>query len=144
MNNGNIARTHLSPGGAAIRTLEHGWHPVTGGLVNIGYLGNGTVSKITGILVHNQPDTVEGFNYVPFNQPFNRNFASVLFEIRAAGKPSCSFSTLDYVHSGRGDNMLNLHSQYLRGFRQSMGLGLNSQEYGEVTITDALLNGLAR
>lgn len=40
--------------------------------------------------------------------------------------------------------MANVNPQYLRSYKHSVGLGLNSAEYGETTITDAILNGISQ
>jgi len=60
MNNGVIARTPLLQPGQTILTLTHGLYPVTGGYVNIGFLGNGHVTKVIGIMVDNYPATLQG------------------------------------------------------------------------------------
>lgn len=79
MRNGTIPRTPLLQPGQIIRTLAHGTYNVTGGVVQIGNLANGNITKVIGIAANgNHP----GINYIPGNQPFNRNFASILFELR--------------------------------------------------------------
>lgn len=138
LRNGIIARTPLLQNGQTLANLPHGWHRVTGGLIHVGYLGNGSVTKMVGIVVDNAGNWV----YTPANQPFNRNFACVLFEMREAGVSKASFSNLDYQTAGRQNNMANLNSGYLRDYRTSVGLGLNSEQHGEVSITNKLINGL--
>jgi hypothetical protein len=71
------------------------------------------------------------------------NLAKVLYELRAAGQKNCSYSSLDYYHIGRGSEQANLHSQYLRGFKASRGLGVNSQEFGVLSLSNKILNALA-
>lgn len=71
------------------------------------------------------------------------NFAKVLYELRAAGKMTCSYSSLDYYYGGRDLVQGNLNSQYLRGFKTSRGLGVNSEEYGELSLSNKILNALA-
>jgi hypothetical protein len=71
------------------------------------------------------------------------NFAKVLYELRAAGQGKCSYSSLDYYYGGRDLVESNLNSQYLRSFKTSLGLGINSTEYGELTITNRILNALS-
>jgi len=71
------------------------------------------------------------------------NFAKVLYELRAAGKKTCSYSSLDYFYGGRDLVQANLNSQYLRSFKTSRGLGVNKVEYGELTISNKILNALA-
>lgn len=140
MDNGHIVRTPLLQPGQTIETLTHGLYPVTGGHVNIGFLGKGNVTKVIGIMVNNYPTTLQGWNYQPGNQPFNMNFAKVLYELRAAGKNTCSYSSLDYYYSGRDLVQANLNSQYLRGFATSRGL---SVDFGELKISSKILNALA-
>lgn len=60
MDNGVIPRTPLLQPGQTINTLTHGLYPVTGGYVNIGFLGKGHVTKVIGIMVDNYPTTLEG------------------------------------------------------------------------------------
>ena len=143
MENGTVNRTPLVQPGQTFRNLAHGTYPVTGGHVNIGFLGGGTVTKVIGIMVNNYPATVQGFNYAPCNQPFNHNFASVLYELRHAGQNNCSYSSLDYYYPGRVMPQANLNMQYLLSYRSSIGLVTNP-EIGEVSITNRLLNGLAQ
>ena len=94
-------------------------------------------------MVDNYPTSLGEWNYQPGNQPFNRNFAKVLYELRAAGKNKCSYSSLDYSYAGRDLVEGNLNSQYLRGFKNSIGIGVNSEEYGELTLSNKILNALA-
>lgn len=68
------------------------------------------------------------------------NFAKVLYELRAAGKNNCSYSSLDYCYGGRDLVQANLNSQYLNSFASSRGL---STSYGELTISNKILNALA-
>jgi len=94
LQNGTIARTRLLQPGQTIKTLPHGVYPITGGLIHIGYLGGGSVTKVTGNIVSgNNP----GLFYTPSTQPYNSNFASVLFEIHEARQATISHSALDYV-----------------------------------------------
>ena len=96
LGDGRVPRTPLlQPGGGqTIRTLAHGTYNVTGGVLQIGNLGNGHVTKIIGMAAngHNNMGL-----YTPGNQPFNQNFASVLYEVREAGQNSISHSMLDYA-----------------------------------------------
>jgi len=59
MDNGVIARTPLLQPGQTIETLPHGSYQVTGGIVNIGFLGKGNVTKVIGIMVDNYPTTLQ-------------------------------------------------------------------------------------
>lgn len=143
MNNGVIPRTPLLQHGQTIPTLPHGLHRVTGGYVSVGFLPRGHVTKILGIMVDQYPTTLNGWNYNHGNQPFNMNFAKVLYELHAAGKRTCSYTSLDYAYSGRDLAQANLNSQYLQAFKASRGLGANSENYGEFGITSKILNALA-
>lgn len=143
MNNGVIPRTPLLQHGQNIATLPHGLHRVTGGYVSVGFLPKGHVTKIIGVMVDQYPTTLNGWNYHHGNQPFNMNFAKVLYELHAAGKKNCSYTSLDYAYSGRDLVQANLNSQYLQAFKASRGLGANSENHGEFSITSKTLNALA-
>jgi hypothetical protein len=142
LENGTINRIPLVQPGQTIRNLPHGLYQVTGGYVNIGFLGKGHVTKVIGIMVDNYPTTIQGFNYDPGNQPYIRNFASVLYELMQARHNKCSYSSLDYTYAGRDMPQANLNMQYLLSFRRSQPLVTN-EEYGEVSITNKLINSLA-
>ena len=139
---GRIPRTPLLQAGQTIKTLAHGIYNVTSGAVQIGNLGNGIVTKVIGILPNG--DLNPGFTYAPGCQPFNRSFASILFELREAGLQTVSHSSLDYGTAGRQQATAagNLHAQYLQGYKVSAGLSVSQS--GETTITDSIINGLAR
>ena len=143
MDRGAIARTPLLQPGQNFADLEPGLHRVTGGYVNVGFLSQGTVKKVTGVLVDNYPQTLAGWNYQHGNLPFNKNFAKVLYELWAANKKTCSYTSLDYAYSGRDLAQANLNSQYLQGFKTAQGLGVGSKNYGELSITKKILNALA-
>ncbi len=142
LENGTIQRTPLLQHGQSIKTLPHGLYPVTGGSLQIGYVGNGGVTKIIGMCANGLPDSLEDFRYAAGKQPFNRNFASVLFEMRAAGQHHGSYTSMDYFTAGRETPFNNLNISYINGYRQSMGLPVAS--YGEFAISNALINGIAR
>lgn len=91
----------------------------------------------------NTPPTLQGWDYQLGNQPFNKNFAEVLYELRAAGRNSCSYISSDYAYAGRDLAQANLNSQYLQAFKAYRGLGVNSENHGEFTITNRILNALA-
>ena len=146
MHNGVIPRTRLLQPGQSIANLPHGWHDVTGGRIKVGLLPSGNVPRILGIMVDGYPTTPNGWIYHQGNQPFNRNFAKVLYEVYAAGKSTCSYTTIDYTFDGKGGGQTNAGSRYLQAFRASRGLGLGPQyhdHHGELTITKKLLNALA-
>lgn len=137
MNKGRIARTPLLQAGQTVATLAHNTHPVTGGHITVGRAHTGTTTKILGIMVDNWNTAMAG--YRQGNQPFNMNLAKVLYELRAAGKISCSYSMLDHHAPG------HFNSQYVQGFKASQGPSVAStaQGFGEFRISDKLLNGLA-
>lgn len=137
---GSITRTPLLGAGQVIQDLSHGLHSVTGGHVRIGFLGNGTVTKVIGIMVDNYPTTLQEWTYNPSNRLFNRNFACVLYELKQAGQNSCSYSSLDYAYGGRSMPAANVNMQYLQSFRQHTGKA--EAEFGEISITKTLINGL--
>ena len=141
MQNGTIARTTLPlQPGQRIRDFAAGWYPVTGGHVNLGYMGNGQILRVTGIIVDNLPQTPEGWNYHVGNQPFNANFAKVLFELRALGHNKISYTCLDYHLAGSGNPALI--SNYFKQFKAAQGYPTNN-DFGETTISSKILNALA-
>lgn len=136
----NVTRTVLiQQPGQTVKTLAHGPHPVTGGEVHVGFMGSGHVTIITGITVDNCPATPNGWIYRVANQPFNKNFAKVLYEIRAAGQQTLSYTTLD----GPGSLGNGKYSQYLLGLKHHRNMGVGSEQYGETRISSAILNALA-
>ena len=137
MSKGRIARTPLLQPGQTVANLAHTTHPVTGGNITVGRTPRGTTTKILGIMVDNWNAATAG--YRQGNQPFNMNLAKVLYELRAAGKTSCSYSMLDHHAAG------HFNSQYVQGYKASQGPSVAStaQGFGEFRITDKLLNGLA-
>ena len=143
MDRGAIARIPLLQPGQTWANVQPGLHRVTGGHVNVGFLPHGTVKKVIGVMVDNYPTTLAGWDYQQGNQPFNKNFAKVLYELHAAGKKTCSYTSLDYAYSGRDLTQGNLNSQYLQAFKAAKGLGANSENHGEVCISKKILNGLA-
>ena len=141
LRNGTIARTPLLQPGQTIKTLPHGTYNVTGGLVEIGNLANGNVTKVIGINPHGIPPA--GFHYTPGIQPYNRNFASILFELRDAGQKHVSHSALDYVFANRqlATPAGNLHALYLQSYRVSVGMPV--AQFGETFISNSIINGIA-
>lgn len=59
LENGTINRIPLVQAGQTFHSLPHGLYQVTGGYVNIGFLGKGHVTKVIGILVNNYPTTIQ-------------------------------------------------------------------------------------
>lgn len=141
LDTGVIVRNLLLQPGQVIQDLNHGIHTVTEGAVHIGFLGEGTVTKVIGIMVDNSPTTTESWQYNPINQPFNRNFACVLYELKQAGHNNCSYSSLDYATVGRDISQPNTHLGYLQSYRQS--IGKPGAHFGEISITNKVINGLA-
>lgn len=141
LSNGTINRNHLLLPGQTIKTLPHGSYRVTGGLVHIGHLGGGHVTKVIGITV----DGNTGVNYIPGTQPFNRNFASVLYELLQAGQTKVSYSCMDTIYTNNRELVTphgNFHAHFLQTFRAHAGM--NPTEYGETSISARIINGIAR
>jgi hypothetical protein len=139
MQNGTITRTSITlQPGQQIKDLTEGWYPVTGGSVKLGYTRNGTVLRVVGILVDNLPQTFAEWTYHKGNQPFNANFAKVLFELREAGKSHISYTTLDYHITGSGK--AGALSDYFKQFKLSKGL---KDSDGDCGLTNSILNKLA-
>ena len=132
LNNGTIARTPLPQGG--IRNLAHGAYNVTGGVINIGTLPNGTITKIIGINP-NDPNAQLAFGFragpLGINQPFSSNLAKVLYEMKQAGATSISKSNIN-----NNDIM-----RYIEMFRAHEYNKFPS-EYEEYGITPRLINDL--
>ena len=143
MDRGVIPRTPLLQPGQTLANLQPGTYRVTGGYITVGFLPRGNVMKMLGVMVDGYPNTLAGWDYQHGHQPFNMNFAKVLYEFRAAGKNSCSYTSLDYAYAGRDLPQANVHSQYIRGFKAARGLAVNSENHGELTITTRILNALA-
>lgn len=125
--------------GQTLKTLPHGVYNVTGGVVQIGNLGGGHVTKVIGIAAHG--DT--GLIYTPVTQPFNRNFSSIFFELRVAGQNNVSHSFLDYVLANNRQLVTpngNFNANFLQSYR--IFAGMTATQFGETTITDRLINGL--
>ena len=144
MDNGIIPRTPLLQPGQTVKTLTHGIYPVTGGYINIGYLGSRSkVTKIISIIVDDDfSDPTRDTNYHPDNEPFNTNFAKVLYEIRATGKESCYPSNLD--SRSEIDSMTISYYKYLMQFKASTWTGIKGAEVKELRITDKFLDALAQ
>jgi len=142
LKDGTIQRIPLLQHGQTIKTMPHGLYPVTGGGLQIGNVGNGKVTKIIGMFGNDVPDSLENFQYAPGRQPFNRNFACVLFEMREAGQRHGSYTSMDYFTGGRAMVSSNLNISYINGYRES--IGQSAAPFGEFPISDALINGIAR
>lgn len=102
LDNGTIPRTPLLRLDHTKLTLPYGEYPVTGGIVKIGHApGSRCANSVIGIYVNGTPPATGNLvlsstlNYVPGNQPFNGNFAKVLYELRAAGYTDISKHTLN-------------------------------------------------
>lgn len=87
---GQVRRTPLPQQGGAVGVISipQGVHVVTGGTVRVGSVANGAVKRIVGIDV-NDPLLQLQYGYrhgtTGLNQPFARNLACLMFEMRAAG-----------------------------------------------------------
>jgi len=142
LKNGTIARTPLLQVGQTIKTLPHGTYNVTGGAVEIGYLGNGNVTKVIGIAPNGIPPAT--LTYTPGIQPFNRNFASILFELREAGQKNVSHSALDYVFSANRQLVTpagNINALYLQSYRAFAEMPF--AQFGETYISNSVINRIA-
>lgn len=138
--NGTIPRTPLLQQGETIKDLPHGVYRVTGGVVHIGNLGNGHVTKIIGIAAQG----VTGLTYTPGTQPYNRNFASILFELREAGQTNVSHSALDSVLANNRQLATpngNFNANFLQSYRVFAGMA--QSQYGDTSITNRIINGIA-
>lgn len=133
MNNNVIPRTPLLQLNQIFRDLNPGVYQVTDGRIHVGYLGKDQTLKIVGVMVDGFPERLELWNYQQGNQPFNTNFTKVLYEMRTAGKPSCSYNNLDYAYAGRDLPQANLNAQYLRSFQTS------NSTYGEARVTNKII-----
>lgn len=118
-----------------------GYYPTTGGGIYLGSVGNGSVIKQIGIFVNNTPDwTVVQPEYDPANTTFNKNFASVLYEMKTAGQKSATLIKLDhYIHGSSKESAM--YSQYLHSFKEYHG---SLAEYtGNVPLDSNLITKLA-
>lgn len=95
LQDGTIARTPLLQQGQTIKTLAHGTYNVTGGIVEIGHLGNGQVTKVIGISAQGIPANT--FTYTPGTQPYNKNFASILFYLNYAWQGKVRLAILPWI-----------------------------------------------
>lgn len=104
LDSGAIQRTPLLQQNQSIRTMAHAVYfffikkKITRGYIELGYLGSGHITKIIGIYVDGTPQFI-GHNMLKMNltqgnQPFNSNFAKVIYEIRAARQSNLSNSVL--------------------------------------------------
>ncbi len=141
LQDGTIARTPLLQQGQTIKTLAHGTYNVTGGIVEIGRLGNGHVTKVIGIAAQGIPANT--LTYTPNTQPFNENFASILFELRAAGQSKVSHSALDYAYANRQliTPSGNFNAMHLQSYRVFAGMPM--AQFGETSISNSVINGIA-
>lgn len=116
-----IPRTPLLQQGETIKTLAHGPLVVTSGVVHVGNLGNGIVIKVIGIAFHGVTPLI----YTPETQLLYRNFASVLFELHAAGQTYVSHSALDYIISNNRQLVTptgNVNANLLENYRVYAGV----------------------
>ena len=145
LQNGVIPRTPLLQPGQTLRTLPHGTYNVTGGIVQIGNLGSGNVTKVIGVCPNSASTTPlpNMLTWVLGTQPYNSEFASILFELREAGQKRISHSCLDYAFSGRQrvTPIGNFNAVFIESFRTSRGM--TNTKYGETDITNAIINQLA-
>ena len=143
---GEVVRTPLPlQPGQKIKDLAEGTYDSTGGLIQIGKIGAGSVNQVTGIAVRGE--IIGQLNYVPGTQPLNKNFACLLYEIKAGGQHYLNHSSLDYAWSYQRTEHLTPYTgfsnmYFLNSYRVQAGLPVTS--YGEFCITKGLINGIAR
>lgn len=136
MENGTIERTTLLQPNQVLQNLNPGEYEVTGGKVTVGHRGSGTYIRVLGIDVNGR----EEFNntYQIGQQPYNKNFASVLYELRAAGLREVSRATLDAAYTPKGEIGINMN--FISSYMTSQGLTAASK----ITLSSLLINGIAR
>ena len=143
LKDGSIDRIPLVQPGQTFRDIAHGWHQVTGGYVNTGVLGHGSTTRVIGTVVIDNKALVKNCNYIPGNQPFNRNFASILYELKEAGQCNANKTSLGYDAFGRNNLELNYNMRYLLSCIEQKGLAMGRGN-GQITITNKLINSLAK
>jgi hypothetical protein len=142
MDSGVIDRLTLLKPGQTINSLEHGIYYVTGGCIEIGHSVSGNVTKIVGISINDFCDVQNNISYSPQNARFNRNLASVLYEVRSAGHKTISSITTVFPYNIRpescngGENweMINSYRAYK---------GIPMPKNNSFIITNKILNELA-
>ena len=142
LNSGAVPRTPLLGLGETIETKPHGLYPVTGGFIRIGCINRNRVTIVLGVIPLYESLDFD-YLYSRNNQPFNLNFACVLYELRAAGRVHFSSTSLDYMNLIEGQNRQDgLHIKYINGYRVSRGLPPTIS--ANLPITDSLINGIAQ
>lgn len=144
--NGMVDRTPLPlQPGQKIKDLAEGTYNSTGGIIQIGKMGASSVNQVTGIAPRGE--IIGQLNYVPGTQPLNKNFASLLYEIKAGGQHYLKQSSLDYAflsqrteHPTSNTGFSNMY--FINSYRVQAGLPVTSN--GQFCITKALINGIAR
>lgn len=141
MSKGIIPRIPISlyqqRGVTLISELPEGRYAVTGGSIELAYVERYKVVKVVSILV-NDVSTDTSYRYG--NQPFNLNFAKVLYELRAANMSYVSTSFLDCDSTGKLSS-----TPYYYNYLQDMKTHLYQakQEQTRTCVTNYLLNNLA-
>lgn len=150
---GNIERTPFPYNERDLRGASIDHFKVTGGWVWLGEVwapfrsnfrkGTGLI----GILPLNMPRASEiaespvPGEYDPRFKAFNRNFASILYELKQAGFVQVTFDNLD-KHTGGGKQFL---SNYLVSFKNSKNMSTLVDNFvKKIDLTDELIEGLAR
>lgn len=134
----------LQPG-QKIKDLAEGTYDSTGGVIQIGKIGTCSVNQVTGIAARGE--IMGQFNYVPGTQPLNKNFASLLYEIKAGGQHYLNQSSLDHAWTSQRTQHLTPYPgfsnmYFLNSYRVHAGMPVTSN--GQFCITKALINGIAR
>ena len=140
LENGTINRTPLLQPGQTIKTLPHGRHNVTGGWIEIGFLGKGHVTKVIGFGVHG----ISPVAYIEGSQPFNTNFACVLYELNEAGHKYLTPSSLDApdLVLGRSSTVAGPNAHIMNTFRTHANMGMS--DVGQTKISKTLINNFAK
>ena len=139
MEQGTVQRTPLLQAGETLANKGEGTYPVTGGWVETGFIGSGKVPRVIGVVVDGARAGFD-YQYTAGNQPYNRNFACVLYELRAAGYKTGSYTCLDYnVSMSAGQAGVNMG--FINSYRKT--IGLNDTPFGGFNISDKLINGIA-
>lgn len=145
MNNGTIQRTALLQPNQSIRTMPHAVYRVTGGYIELGFLGGGHVTKIVGIYVDNTPQVIghamNQMTWTQGNQPFNINFGKVIYEIRAAGQSTLSNNVLQNIRYTQWPHSA-FYTTCINSYKTQKGL--NTQDsFNETSVSNRLIDSIA-
>lgn len=137
LESGSIPRTPLFQPGQHIDNVNTGMYQVTGGAIQLGNVGNGTFTKVIGVVINGSVFDSTYSVYNPDNVEFNRNFAKVIYEMRAGGLRNLNRINLDYTTGSFGIKHPNF--DFVTSYRASIGAG----PLDHIPITNKLINGIA-